>query len=137
MFQHRVHPKEHETQMRDAWSNRKSKAVTVIQSSNTPSPTTQPLAGKLSLRACMFSQSFRFTSVTLSLAKLLGYVYVLTLFMMRVCEWLFGFVPLGLDNLFPCSCLQSLVSKTMSLFKSLRKFNNTLFTLTKQSLIRQ
>lgn len=39
--------------MRKVWSNSKSKPVTVIQSSNTPNPTTQPLAGKLSVCVCV------------------------------------------------------------------------------------
>lgn len=53
LFQHCVHPKEHKTQMREVWSSSKSKPVALIQSCNTPNPTMQPLAGKLSARVCV------------------------------------------------------------------------------------
>lgn len=47
VFQHCVHPEEHKTQMRGFWSSSKLNPATVIQSSNTPNPSTPLLAGNL------------------------------------------------------------------------------------------
>lgn len=66
--------------MREAWSSSKSKPVTLIHSSNTPNPMTQPLAVKLCV--CV-SASLKSASVTLCVLQscLNMFVFLCYLFM--------------------------------------------------------
>lgn len=78
VFQHCVHPEEHKTQMRGFWSSSKLNPATVIQSSNTPNPSTPLLAGNLSWLSLSQIYSLLLLlpciCISVSTADALGYV---------------------------------------------------------------
>lgn len=125
LFQHYIHPKEHKTQMREVWSNSKSKPVTVIQS-NTPNPRMQPLAGKLCESLCASLESLSlYVSLCHSvfIAKLLEYVVVSSCYLFMcvsvcvcescaVCGCLGSSLLVLILNFFLPACLLNLFSKS-------------------------
>lgn len=80
LFQNPFHAIKHKTQLREVWSSSKSKPVTLTQSSNTPNPMTQPLAGKSDVCVCVsifVCVPLKSLSLCLSVAWMCLCVYVI------------------------------------------------------------